>query len=99
MTYAQPEQLSPAHQVMKDEIDNLQKRLGDKQQFFAEQLCPHKVGDVFVSKNGYRARVTKIRYSFLRPYYQVYGSILRTNGTTVPKEIHLYEGDGSWRKE
>lgn len=91
--------LTKEQQAMLDDVLSTRTTLAQKEQAVAEHLCPHKVGDIFISKNGYRARVTKIRYSFLRPYWNIYGSILRSNGTTVDKEIHLYEGDGSWRKE
>lgn len=90
-------ELTPEEQLAN--ITQMRMNLHQMEQTYAERMCPHKVGDVFVSKNGYRARVTKIRWSFLRPHWAVYGSIIRSNGTLVNKEIQLYEGDGSWRKQ
>lgn len=90
-------ELTPEEQLAN--IANTRSDLHRMEQTYAERMCPHKVGDVFVSKNGYRARVTEIRWSFLRPHWNVYGSIIRTNGTLVDKKIHLCEIDGAWRKE
>lgn len=93
-------QLTPEQQKQHEHIVRDRAALHSMEQLFAESVCPHKIGDVMVSsKNGYRARVTKIRYSFLKPYYQVYGSIIRTNGTLQDKEIHLQEVFGNWRRE
>lgn len=93
------QELTAEQQLEREAIITARSDLARREQEFAESTCPHKVGEIWVSKNGYRARAKTIRYAWTRPYYQVYGVILRSNGTETDKKVHLTDLFAGWRKQ
>lgn len=95
-------ELLPTHERLVEDAQSRRHELANYEQQVAETIAAaqgHKVGDVWVSKRGWRARATTIRYSLMRPYYSVYGYILRSNGTETDKKVHLTDLFAGWRKE
>jgi hypothetical protein len=76
-------------QALEEQIDTLRNRLYHLRQLRAEELCPHKVGDIITDKKG--KRTAKIS-SIIAGYgdYEMHGCLQKKDGSFSDYSRQLY---------
>jgi hypothetical protein len=79
---------------LESQVELLEAKLNALNQMRAEELCPLKVGDIVVSKNGKEAKITAIYPRFGE--YAMNGAYINKNGLAGKANHRLYGWD-NWQ--